>query len=54
MIKTKFFLGSDCEKVQTEINDFLNNEAVEYIGIQIGTGLGRMICILIYTEKRKL
>lgn len=50
MIKTKFFLGSSFSKIQTEINDFLTTENVEYVDIKFGTGLGQMVCILVYTE----
>lgn len=50
MIKTKFFLGSSCSKIQIKINEFLEDEKVEYVDIKFGTGLGQMICILVYTE----
>jgi hypothetical protein len=50
MIKTKFFLGSSCSKIQTDVNEFLMNECVEYIDIKFGTGLGQMVCVLVYTE----
>jgi len=50
MIKTKFFLGSRTSKIQDEINDFLSSENVEYIDMKFGTGLGQMVCILVYTE----
>lgn len=50
MIKTKFFLGSGCQAVQGEINAFLESKSVEYVDIKFGTGLGQLVCILIYTE----
>jgi hypothetical protein len=51
MIKTKFFLGSSCFKIQTELNEFLTSEKAEYVDIKFGTGLGQMVCVLVYTEK---
>ena len=50
MIKTKFFLGSSISKIQSEINSFLETESVEYVDIKFGTGLGQMVCVLVYTE----
>ncbi len=50
MIKTKFFLGSSCSKIQTEVNEYLTSEKVEYVDIKFGTGLGQMVCVLVYTE----
>ena len=52
MIKTKFFFGSGCLKIQTEVNEYLTSEKVEYVDIKFGTGLGlgQMVCVLVYTE----
>ena len=50
MIKTKFFLGSSCSKIETKLNEFLTSEKVEYIDVKFGTGLGQMVCVLVYTE----
>ena len=50
MIKTKFFLGSKLSKIETEINEFLKSEKVEYVDIKFQAERGQVFCVLVYTE----
>ena len=50
MIKTEFFLGSNCSETQQELNEFLKSENVKYVDIKLATGVGQVICVLVYAE----